>query len=115
VVDLLSVPTHRIEAIERLAREFRAGRSVAISTHINSDGDGCGSEVALARLLTQLGIDARIANPTPWPAMVDFLLGDDERVYLSEMTFSPGNATTPLPRELDVQLGALWAASLIED
>ncbi len=57
---------------------------------------------------------ARIGAPHPF-VRVDFLLGDDQRIYLSEMTFSPGNATTPLPRELDVQLGALWAASLIED
>ena len=79
MADLLAVPADRRSAIERLAKEFRAGRSVAISTHINSDGDGCGSEVALARLLAQLGIEARIANPTPWPAMFDFLLGDDVR------------------------------------
>ena len=79
MADLLAVPAERRSAIERLATEFRAGRSVAISTHINSDGDGCGSEVALARLLTQLGIDACIANPTPWPAMFDFLLGSEVR------------------------------------
>ncbi|HUR92416.1 MAG TPA: bifunctional oligoribonuclease/PAP phosphatase NrnA [Gemmatimonadaceae bacterium] len=79
MADLLAVPAERRSAIERLAKEFRAGRSVAISTHINSDGDGCGSEVALARLLAQLGIEARIANPTPWPAMFDFLLGGDVR------------------------------------
>lgn len=79
MADLLAVPAERRSAIERLATEFRAGRSVALSTHINSDGDGCGSEVALARLLTQLGIDASIANPTPWPGMFDFLLGDDVR------------------------------------
>jgi phosphoesterase RecJ-like protein len=77
VVDLLSVAKHRIEAIERLAREFRAGRSVAISTHINADGDGCGSETALARILEVLGMKARIVNPTPWPETFRFLLGDD--------------------------------------
>jgi len=77
VVDLLSVPPHRIEAIERLAREFRAGRSVAISTHINSDGDGCGSETALARLLEARGMNVRIVNPTPWPETFRFLLGTD--------------------------------------
>jgi len=33
VLDLLSVPQQRRESIERLARELRAGRSVAISTH----------------------------------------------------------------------------------
>jgi bifunctional oligoribonuclease and PAP phosphatase NrnA len=79
VLDLLSVPRQRREAIERLAQELRAGRSVAISTHINADGDGCGSETALARLLGQMGIRSKIVNPTPWPDMYKFLLGDDVR------------------------------------
>jgi phosphoesterase RecJ-like protein len=77
VLDLLSVPQERRAAIERLAQEFSAGRSVAITTHINADGDGCGSETALARLLAQRGIESRIVNPTPWPEMYRFLLGDD--------------------------------------
>ena len=77
MLDLLSVPQQRRESIERLAQELRAGRSVAISTHINADGDGCGSETALARLLGQMGIRSKIVNPTPWPEMYKFLLGDD--------------------------------------
>src|SRR3954466_5200586 len=77
VVDLLSVAPQRAEAIERLAREFRAGRSVAISTHINADGDGCGSETALARLLESRGMKPKIVNPTPWPETFRFLLGTD--------------------------------------
>jgi len=79
VLDLLSVPQQRRESIERLAQELRAGRSVAISTHINADGDGCGSETALSRLLGQMGIRSKIVNPTPWPDMYKFLLGDDVR------------------------------------
>jgi phosphoesterase RecJ-like protein len=75
VVDLLTVPKERQEAIERLAREFRAGRSVVLSTHINADGDGCGSEAALAVILTSLGMSVKIVNPTPWPETYDFLLG----------------------------------------
>jgi phosphoesterase RecJ-like protein len=77
VLDLLSVPQQRRESIERLAQELRAGGSVAISTHINADGDGCGSETALSRLLGQMGIRSKIVNPTPWPEMYKFLLGDD--------------------------------------
>ncbi|HST07125.1 MAG TPA: DHH family phosphoesterase [Gemmatimonadaceae bacterium] len=77
MLDLLSVPQQRRESIERLAQELRAGRSVAISTHINADGDGCGSETALARLLGQLGIRSKIVNPTPWPDMYKFMLGTD--------------------------------------
>ena len=79
MLDLLSVPQQRRESIERLARELSAGRSVALSTHINADGDGCGSETALSRLLGQMGVRSRIVNPTPWPEMYKFLLGDDVR------------------------------------
>ena len=75
--DLVSVPEKRLAAIEKLAPELIAGRRVAISTHLNADGDGCGSESALARLLAARGLKPRIVNPTPWPSMFDFLLGDD--------------------------------------
>ncbi len=78
--DLLAVPAERRTAIERLARELRAGRSIVLSTHINSDGDGCGSETALARMLAQRGMTVTIVNPTPWPEMFRFLLGDDVRM-----------------------------------
>ena len=77
MVDLLTVSDNRKEAIERLAREFRAGRSVVLSTHINADGDGCGSEAALARILTSLGMSVKIVNPTPWPETYQFLLDSD--------------------------------------
>lgn len=75
--DLLGVSESRRAAIERMAAEFVPGRRVALSTHMNADGDGCGSEVALARLLGQRGLDVRIVNPTPWPDLFAFLLGDD--------------------------------------
>jgi phosphoesterase RecJ-like protein len=75
--DLISVPPARRRAIEALAPELVRGRRVAISTHLNADGDGCGSESALARLLSGQGLAPRIVNPTPWPDMFDFLLGDD--------------------------------------
>ncbi|HSJ65939.1 MAG TPA: bifunctional oligoribonuclease/PAP phosphatase NrnA [Gemmatimonadaceae bacterium] len=74
---MLTVPDHRRAAIQGLSRELREGMTVALSTHINADGDGCGSEAALARLLAQRGIRSRIVNPTPWPKMFEFLLGDD--------------------------------------
>ena len=79
VTEYLAIPAARRAAIERLAREFVPGRRVALSTHMNADGDGCGSEAALARLLAQRGLDVGIVNPTPWPPMFDFLLGDDVR------------------------------------
>lgn len=77
MTDLLTVPAARRAAIETLAPHLTAGRRVALSTHLNADGDGCGSEAALARLLTARGLFPHVVNPTPWPEMFDFLLADD--------------------------------------
>lgn len=74
---LLSASEERQAAIQQWFAALRPGMTVALSTHINADGDGCGSEAALARLLAQRGIHCRIVNPTPWPLMFDFLLDED--------------------------------------
>jgi len=79
VLDYLAVPEARRAAIARLEPELVPGRRVVLSTHMNADGDGCGSETALARLLAQRGMDVRIVNPTPWPSLFEFLLSDDVR------------------------------------
>src|SRR5664279_6501000 len=70
----LAIPHARREALERLAQSLKPGMTAVLSTHINSDGDGCGSEAALALLLAQKGVKARIVNPTPWPGLFNFLL-----------------------------------------
>ena len=72
--DLLIVPDARRAAIEELASHLTRGARVALTTHINADGDGCGSQIALAHLLAQRGMTCFIVNPTPWPALFDFLL-----------------------------------------
>jgi basic amino acid/polyamine antiporter, APA family len=75
--DFFTISSERRAGIERIARELRSGKRVALSTHINADGDGCGSEAGLARMLAQRGMKVHIVNPTPWPDLFDFLLGDD--------------------------------------
>src|ERR1041384_6150687 len=50
------------------------GGRVALPTHVNADGDGVGSEVALWHLLADRGITASIANPTPIPERFGFLV-----------------------------------------
>ncbi len=75
--DLLAVPPARVAAIEKLAQPLVRGRAIAISTHMNADGDGCGSEAAFARLLSGAGLVPRIVNPTPWPAAFDFVRGPE--------------------------------------
>ena len=74
--DYLAVAPARREAIERIADLFSSAKRIALSTHMNADGDGCGSEVAMALLLQQKGLTVKIVNPTPWPALFDFLLED---------------------------------------
>ncbi len=77
VTNLFSVPPDRASGIRAIDAMLRPGMCVALSTHMNADGDGCGSEAALARLLAQRGMTVRIVNPTPWPELFRFLLGDD--------------------------------------
>ncbi len=49
---------------------------MALTTHVNADGDGAGSEVAMARWLEDRGVTATIVNPTPFPDGFAFLLDD---------------------------------------
>lgn len=76
--DLLAIDPTCQAAIHELAAVLQPGRTVALTTHMNADGDGCGSEAGLAELLRNQGMTVRIVNPTPWPSMYRFLLGDIE-------------------------------------
>jgi len=71
---LESVPAARKKGARAVAEALLAARRIVMTTHVNSDGDGVGSEVALVHLLAALGKDARIANPTPIPARYAFLV-----------------------------------------
>jgi bifunctional oligoribonuclease and PAP phosphatase NrnA len=74
---LLQVPAGRGEAIRRIAAALDGVRTVGITTHINADGDACGSVAAMARLLAQMHHTPVVVNPTPWPLLFNFLLGSD--------------------------------------
>jgi len=74
--DFLAISADRRTAIERIGSVLGSAKRVALSTHMNADGDGCGSEAGLALMLTQRGVDVRIVNPTPWPEVFSFLLAD---------------------------------------
>lgn len=75
--DFFRISADRRAGIQQIAKELKPGRRVALSTHISADGDGCGSETGLARMLAQRGMQVHIVNPTPWPELFDFLLADD--------------------------------------
>src|SRR3972149_1403462 len=70
----VSVPAVRRRAAREVAALLESGMKVALTTHVNADGDGAGAEVALWHLLTARGVRAVIANPTPFPERYAFLL-----------------------------------------
>jgi phosphoesterase RecJ-like protein len=66
----------RAAAARALAAALVPGRRVCLTTHVNPDGDGLGSEAGLAHLLRDRGIEAVITNPTPTPPRFEFLFED---------------------------------------
>ncbi len=72
------VPDSRRSRIHEVLRAFDSARRFILTTHVNADGDGAGSEAALATWLRDMGKEAWIVNPTPFPRGVDFLLPDGD-------------------------------------
>lgn len=70
----VELPASRKRAAAEVAKLFKSGMKVALTTHVNADGDSVGSEVALWYLLTSRDVRAVITNPTPIPERYAFLL-----------------------------------------
>jgi len=68
-------PARVLEA-RAFAECLRPGRRICITTHVNPDGDGLGSEVGLVHLLRARGINALVTNPSPTPDRYHFLFQD---------------------------------------
>lgn len=68
--------TERESQLDRVLELLAGAKSVVVTTHANADGDGAGSEVALAAFLRARGTEAWIVNPTPFPESCAFLLPD---------------------------------------
>jgi bifunctional oligoribonuclease and PAP phosphatase NrnA len=69
----IQLSAEKVSAARAFAELLRPGQRVCLTTHVNPDGDGLGSEVAMAHLLRQQGIDAVITNPTSTPGRLRFL------------------------------------------
>jgi phosphoesterase RecJ-like protein len=66
----------KIAEARELARLLEPGRRVCLTTHVNPDGDGLGSEAGLLHFLRARGVDAVVTNPTPTPPRFAFLFDD---------------------------------------
>ncbi|HWK90218.1 MAG TPA: bifunctional oligoribonuclease/PAP phosphatase NrnA [Longimicrobium sp.] len=72
--ELLAVPESRAFPLRRLLQPLLAARHVVLTTHVNADGDGTGSQAAMAAWLEGRGVRATIVNPTPFPDGLRFVL-----------------------------------------
>nr|MBA2670268.1 DHH family phosphoesterase [Gemmatimonadota bacterium] len=97
--DILSVPAERRDALEEVVRRLRAAHRVVLTTHMGADGDGAGSEVAIAYWLRSRKVEVTIVNPTPFPETLRFLLPDAD--FVAEL--GDGRAEKAL-NEMDVAL-----------
>jgi phosphoesterase RecJ-like protein len=76
-MDLSRVPEHRLAPLQALAETIRSAQSIVLITHVNADGDGTGSEGAVAGWLRAMGKHVHITNPTPFPAAFRYVVADD--------------------------------------
>jgi len=65
-------PTH-LPGIQRVLDALDGVKRVVLTTHLNADGDGAGSQAAMLAFLEARGVAARVVNPTPFPALFRFL------------------------------------------
>jgi phosphoesterase RecJ-like protein len=108
----LDIPRARSDAILRIAEALKGISTVAITTHINADGDAAGSVAAMARLLPQMGAKPVIVNPTPWPAVFAFLKkGLDDRTGSGPETLRGAGALISLDVSDVKRLGSLAGAA----
>ncbi|HET8622825.1 MAG TPA: bifunctional oligoribonuclease/PAP phosphatase NrnA [Gemmatimonadales bacterium] len=71
-----TLTAEELAAAEALAAVFHSGQRVCLTTHVNPDGDGLGSEAGLAHLLRARGVEVCVTNPTPTPSRFRFLFDE---------------------------------------
>lgn len=65
------------------------------------DDPGAGLKTAMKEAAALIGAALPYAR-------IDFLIGDDERLYLGEVTFSPSDGLLRWPEEMDRRFGSMW-------
>lgn len=74
------IPEGRRRDLESVREALLQAGRIVLSTHVNADGDGAGSQVAVLDWLRRQGKTAVMVNPTPYPQAFEFLL-DGEQVW----------------------------------
>jgi phosphoesterase RecJ-like protein len=95
-MDFTQVPSTRLEPLRQLVETLQAAQRIVLITHVNADGDGAGSEAAVAAWLQQLGKTVHITNPTIFPESFRYLV--DPSIIVD---YTDGNAGRRI-READL-------------
>ncbi len=95
---MISTPSHRLDLAKRIAGKLKAATSIAVSTHVNGDGDGWGSACAIAHHFGPRGCDVRLLAASPLPDRFRFLLPDEAA------PLAPGGPGLEALRTADLQL-----------
>ncbi len=90
------------------------GQQFVLTTHENSDGDGLGSEIALALILKSLGKEVSVVNPTEVPPNYQFLnnlykishFDNKSEEAIQELTLC--DVVVLLDANLRDRMGSLW-------
>ncbi|MEX0891108.1 MAG: bifunctional oligoribonuclease/PAP phosphatase NrnA [Gemmatimonadota bacterium] len=75
-----AVPQARREGLASVLAALRGAQRIVLTTHVNADGDGAGSEAAMDAWLRGLGKEVAIANGTPFPELFRHLLREGAEV-----------------------------------
>ena len=76
----LEVPVAREKPISAILDALEDAQDVVLTTHVNADGDGTGSQAAFAALLQARDKHVHIVNPTAYPEAFRYLIDDQETI-----------------------------------
>ncbi len=71
-------PAARVPSVKAVRDALLAARRAVLTTHVNADGDGAGSEAAILSWMRANGSEAWIVNPTPFPDSFRFLVENED-------------------------------------
>ena len=102
----INLTAEKLTAAVDLAGILGGGRRVCLTTHVNPDGDGLGSEVGLAHLLRANGVTVSIANPTPTAPRFEFLFRDLPGVDRSDQAVKELRRAASEPRSFGERIAS---------